>query len=77
MDKVVAPQWTVDAVRRACEMGTVMEAYSAPGRGHDDIDGAVALGWVNQRFANAAANDSCTAPDGPVLPLSPKQWYEQ
>ncbi|WP_237571659.1 lipase family protein [Mycolicibacterium lacusdiani] len=77
MDKVVAPQWTVDAVRRACEMGNVMEAYSAPGRGHDDIDGAVALGWVNQRFANVAPNDSCTAPDGPVLPLSPKQWYEQ
>jgi pimeloyl-ACP methyl ester carboxylesterase len=77
LDKVVAPQWTSDALRRACELGSVIEAYSVPGRGHDDIDGAVALGWVNQRFAGEEPKDSCTAAGGPVLPLPNKQWYEE
>jgi pimeloyl-ACP methyl ester carboxylesterase len=77
LDKVVAPQWTSDALRGACELGSVIEAYSVPGRGHDDIDGAVALGWVNQRFAGEEPKDSCTAPGGPVLPLPNKQWYEE
>jgi pimeloyl-ACP methyl ester carboxylesterase len=77
LDKVVSPQWTVDAVRRACEMGSLIEAYVAPGRGHDDIDGAAALGWVNQRFAGDEPRNTCTEADGPVLQLPNKQWYEE
>lgn len=77
LDKVVAPQWTGEAVRRACELGGVVEAYLVPGRGHDDIDGGAALNWVNQRFAGVEAKSSCTLAEGPVLQLSPKQWYEE
>lgn len=77
LDKVVSPPWTGDAVRRGCEMGDVIEAYLVPGRGHDDIDGAAALGWINQRFAGVEAKNSCTVAEGPVLPLPNKQWYEQ
>jgi alpha-beta hydrolase superfamily lysophospholipase len=77
LDKVVAPQWTGDAVRRGCDMGDVIEAYVVPGHGHDDIDGRSAMGWINQRFAGDEPKNSCTAPDGPVLQLPNKQWYEQ
>jgi fermentation-respiration switch protein FrsA (DUF1100 family) len=77
LDKVVAPQWTSDAVRRACELGGVVEAYLVPGRGHDDIDGAAALDWVMQRFAGVEASSSCSLVEGSVLQLSPKQWYEE
>jgi len=78
LDKVVAPQWTEDAIARACTMGDVIEAYSVPGRGHDDIDGSVALGWIKQRFAGGIeAHNSCDVPDGPVLTLSPKPWYQE
>ena len=76
LDKVVAPEWTGEAVRRACSMGDVIEAYSVPGRGHDDIDGAVALGWIKQRFAGVDAQNSCDVAEGPILQLSPRPWYE-
>jgi hypothetical protein len=78
LDKVVTPQWTADAITRACTMGDVIEAYSVPGRGHDDIDGSVALGWIKERFAGGVeAHNSCDVPDGPVLTLSPKPWYQE
>jgi hypothetical protein len=75
LDKVVSPAWTADAVRRACAMGDVIEAYSVPGKGHDDIDGSVALGWIKQRFDGVKAQNSCDVAEGPILQLSPKPWY--
>jgi pimeloyl-ACP methyl ester carboxylesterase len=77
LDKVVSPQWTDAAVRRGCSLGDVIEAYLVPGRGHDDIDGSVALGWIAQRFAGGDARNSCGVDGGPTLPLSPKPWYEE
>jgi pimeloyl-ACP methyl ester carboxylesterase len=77
LDKVVAPAWTEAAITEACSMGDVIEAYVVPGRGHDDIDGAVALGWVKQRFAGVEAHNSCDVQEGPILRLSPKPWYEE
>jgi acetyl esterase/lipase len=77
LDKVVSPPWTDAAVRRACELGDVVEAYLVPGRGHDDIDGSLALGWIQQRFAGMEAHNSCDVADGPTLRLSPKMWYEE
>jgi len=55
----------------------VIEAYVAPGKGHDDIDGTVALGWIKQRFAGGEAHNSCDVAEGPTLQLSPKPWYEE
>jgi len=77
LDKVVLPEWTDAAVGRACSMGDVIEAYSVPGRGHDDIDGSVAVGWIKQRFDGVDAHSSCDVDEGPVLQLSPKPWYEE
>jgi hypothetical protein len=77
LDKLVAPAWTEAAVRQACSMGDAIEAYSVPGRGHDDIDGAAALGWVQQRFEGIEALNSCEVRDGPILRLSPKPWYQE
>jgi pimeloyl-ACP methyl ester carboxylesterase len=77
LDQVVAPQWTDAAIRRACALGDVIEAYLAPGKGHDDIDGTVALGWIKQRFAGGEVHNSCDVAEGPTLQLSPKPWYEE
>jgi hypothetical protein len=55
----------------------VIEAFVAPGKGHDDIDGTVALGWIKDRFAGAEPQNSCNVADGPSLQLSPKPWYQQ
>ena len=77
LDQVVAPQWTDAAIRRACGLGDVIEAYVAPGRGHDDIDGTVALGWIKQRFAGGEVHNSCDVADGPSLQMSTKPWYEE
>ncbi|MCW2556612.1 MAG: lipase [Mycobacterium sp.] len=77
LDQVVAPQWTDAAIRRACALGDVIEAYVAPGKGHDDIDGTVALGWIKQRFAGGEVHNSCDVAEGPSLQLSPKPWYEE
>jgi hypothetical protein len=49
----------------------------APGKGHDDIDGTVALGWIKQRFAGGEVHNSCDVAEGPTLQLSPKPWYEE
>jgi hypothetical protein len=48
-----------------------------PGRGHDDIDGVVALGWIKQRFNGIEAHNSCDLADGPSMQLTPKPWYEE
>jgi len=77
LDQVVAPQWTDAAIRRACALGDVIEAYVAPGKGHDDIDGSLALGWIKQRFAGGEPLDSCDVAEGPSLQLSPKPWYQE
>jgi alpha-beta hydrolase superfamily lysophospholipase len=76
-DQVVAPPWTEAAVTRACQMGDVIESYVVPGRGHHDIDGAAALGWIRLRFVGVAAVSTCDAPDGPTLNLDVKPWYMQ
>jgi pimeloyl-ACP methyl ester carboxylesterase len=77
LDKVVAPQWTDGAVRRACALGDVIEAYVVPGHGHDDIDGQLALGWIKARFGGEDAHNSCNVADGPSMTLNPKPWYEE
>jgi alpha-beta hydrolase superfamily lysophospholipase len=76
-DQVVAPAWTEEAVSRGCRMGDVIDSYVVPGRGHHDIDGAAALGWIRLRFIGAAAVSTCDAPDGPTLNLDVKPWYMQ
>ncbi|MEU0495626.1 lipase family protein [Mycobacterium sp. NPDC006124] len=74
-DRLIAAQWTADAVKRACDMGAVAESYAAPGRGHTDIDPLIALAWLGDRFSGSVPVDMCGSLDGPVATLSDKPWY--
>lgn len=74
-DRVVAADWTTDAITRACTMGAVEESYVAEGKGHDDIDPLVALAWMKNRFKGVNPLDMCDAPSGPVSTMSDRPWY--
>lgn len=58
-DMLVPAAWTDRALTAACGMGDVIDIQLQPEKGHSDIDITSAFGWVNQRFRNAPAPNSC------------------
>lgn len=58
-DQLVDSQWTVDAVNDACRRGDTVENYVLPDAGHDDIDGSIAVAWIQARFQNAPPLNTC------------------
>ncbi|AOW93341.1 lipase [Rhodococcus sp. WMMA185] len=59
-DDLVRPQWTSQAVSKACALGDVIEFESNPDEGHADrraVPGAVQ--WIADRFAGVPAPDNC------------------
>ncbi|MCQ4118036.1 lipase family protein [Rhodococcus tibetensis] len=59
-DNLILPQWTSEAVDKACEQGDVIEFESRPGEGHADgraVPGAVQ--WIADRFAGVPAPNTC------------------
>ncbi|OMC29663.1 hypothetical protein A5740_17260 [Mycobacterium sp. GA-1841] len=59
-DDLVLPAWTEAGVRRACELGDVVEKVVAPGQGHGTLDlGSAPRDWVEGRLAGAPAPNTC------------------
>ncbi|MBE7161996.1 MAG: alpha/beta hydrolase, partial [Williamsia herbipolensis] len=58
-DQLVDSQWTVDAVNDACRRGDTVENYVLPDAGHDDIDGSIAVAWIQARFQGAPPLNTC------------------
>lgn len=58
-DTYIDPQWTTDAIERACELGGTVEWRLEPGQGHSDINGGDQLSWLADRFAGKALDDDC------------------
>jgi pimeloyl-ACP methyl ester carboxylesterase len=59
-DEVVLPAWTEDGVRRACQMGDVVDLHVAPGQGHGVLDlGGIPEAWVRDRLAGTPAPSTC------------------
>ncbi|MBC2639684.1 lipase [Rhodococcus wratislaviensis] len=59
-DNLILPQWTSQAVDKACALGDVVEFESQPEEGHADgrsVPGAVQ--WISDRFAGVPAPDTC------------------
>lgn len=59
-DNLILPQWTSEAVDKACAQGDVIEFESRPGEGHADgraVPGAVQ--WIADRFAGEQAPNTC------------------
>ncbi|WP_236735137.1 alpha/beta fold hydrolase [Mycolicibacterium elephantis] len=58
-DALVPQEWTDRALRAACGMGDVIDIQLQPDKGHAAIDVSSAFGWVNARFRDEPAPDSC------------------
>lgn len=58
-DQLVTPQWTTDAVVRACRLGDTIQSVLQPDRGHADIDISIATSWLQNRFNNRAVVNDC------------------
>ncbi|MGW5267113.1 lipase family protein [Rhodococcus sp. NPDC003994] len=59
-DRLTLPQWTIDAAREACELGSTVLLRGAPGQGHGILDfGAAPAEWLRDRYAGAPAPSSC------------------
>jgi pimeloyl-ACP methyl ester carboxylesterase len=58
-DTLIDPQWTTDAIARACSLGGLIAWDLQPGKGHGDIDFAPALAWIVDRFAGTPATNEC------------------
>lgn len=72
-DQLVPPTWTDRALQAACQLGDVIQIELQPDKGHADVDGATAFGWINERFAGDPPRNDCesfpVAPD----PLQPTE----
>lgn len=60
-DNLVRWTWTLDAVRRACERGDVIDWSLRPGEGHGDLNTVAAFAWMADRFAAEPVADSCAS----------------
>jgi Secretory lipase len=58
-DTFIDPQWTTDAVLRACALGGTVEWHEDPESGHSDVDWADAVAWLNDRFQGKRATNGC------------------
>ncbi|GAA2065699.1 lipase family protein [Williamsia deligens] len=59
-DTLIDPRWTVDAVRRSCRAGAVVDLRVVRGQPHGTLDlGPAPQDWVDDRAAGVRAPDSC------------------
>lgn len=62
-DNLVPSQWTDRALTSACGLGDVIDIQTQPDKGHTDIDVSSAFSWINNRFKNEPAPNSCLSFD--------------
>lgn len=58
-DPTLPAAWTTDAVRRACDLGDVIDVRVIEGQGHVLDIGEEGTDWVMSRFAEISPTDSC------------------
>ncbi|AQA06446.1 hypothetical protein BVC93_16120 [Mycobacterium sp. MS1601] len=58
-DQLVLPEWTEEALLRACELGDTIEATRVDDAGHELNPGAPLNDWVAARFAGEPAPSDC------------------
>jgi hypothetical protein len=61
VDEYIAPEWTEEAIRRACDLGGVVTTDFQPDKGHGDLDFASQVDWLAQRFAGDPVTAGCAA----------------
>ena len=59
-DTLIDPRWTVDAVRRACRDGAIVDLRVVEGQPHGTLDlGPAPQDWVDDRAAGRRPPNSC------------------
>jgi hypothetical protein len=58
-DTFIDPQWTTDAIQRACALGGTVDWHEDPDSGHSDVDWADAVAWMNDRFQGKRVTNGC------------------
>ncbi len=58
-DQLVSQPWTDRALDEACALGDNVTFLLQPDKGHDDIDGAMAFGWIKERFDGVPVENGC------------------
>jgi hypothetical protein len=58
-DAYINPQWTTDAIARACALGGTVVWDLQPEKGHGDVDMTPQLPWLEDRFANKPVTNEC------------------
>lgn len=73
LDTLIPPAWTDAALRRACELGDVVDIGLQPDKGHADVDVSSTFPWIADRFSGVPAPNGCAslpefdAPEGSAL----------
>jgi hypothetical protein len=58
-DKLIDPQWTTDAIARACALGGPIVWDLQPDKGHGNVDISTQFDWLADRFAGKPAASEC------------------
>lgn len=59
-DDLIDPQWTRDAVAKACALGDDVELRSEPEQGHADLAAnGIGVDWLVERFLNVPTTGTC------------------
>ncbi len=66
-DSFIDPQWTTDAIARACALGGTVVWQLQPDKGHGDVDVSTRFDWLADRFAGQPAGNDCP-PEGGGIP---------
>jgi pimeloyl-ACP methyl ester carboxylesterase len=58
-DTLVDPQWTTDAIARACALGGTVVWDLQPDKGHGDVDFSAQVTWLADRFTGKPVASEC------------------
>lgn len=58
-DLYIDPEWTTDAISRACGLGGTVVWQFEPNKGHSDVSISEQLGWIADRFAGKPLANQC------------------
>lgn len=60
-DEFIAPDWTEEAIRRACALGGSVTSDLQDDKRHGDLEFAGQIDWLADRFAGAPIAEGCVA----------------
>jgi hypothetical protein len=61
-DTFIQPEWTRNAIERACELGDTIQSVFQADKEHGDLGpGDLLVRWLGERFAGQPATNTCNS----------------